>query len=106
MLVRDRHGNGIWISFGTEVVKFSSLLPPLLVLLIPQAMILIFVLLNQMLCHLREMLHTVWTHYEILHPIDHLQDCLEENDLTQGENIIPQHVTGDPFSGNAKNHST
>ena len=104
MLVRDKCGNGIWISFGTEVVKFSSLLPPLLVLLIPQATIMIFVPLNKMLHRLREMLHAVWTHHEILHQADNL--VLEENDLTPGENGIAQNVTGDPFAGNAENHPT
>ena len=59
----------IWISFGTKVVKFSSLLPPLLVLLIPQATVMIFVLLSKMLHRLREMLHAVRTHDKILHPI-------------------------------------
>ena len=84
--------------------EFSSLLPPLLVLLIPQVTVMIFVFLNKMLHRLRERLHAVWTHHEILHLIDNL--VLEEDDLTPGENIIPQNVTGDPFAGNAKNHPT
>ena len=100
MSVRDKSGNGIWISFDTEVVKFSSLLPPLLVPQIPQAMIMVFVLLSKMLPRLREMLHVVWTHHEILH---HL--VLEEKViLTPGENGIPQNASRDLFAGNAENH--
>ena len=36
MVVKDKFGNGIWTSFGTDLVKVISLLSPLLVLLIPQ----------------------------------------------------------------------
>ena len=104
MLVKDKCGNVIWISFGTEVVKFSNLLLPLLVLLIPQVTIMISVLLNKIRHRLREMLHAVWTHHEILHQMDHL--VLEEIDPTPGENVIPQNVTGDPLTGNTENHLT
>ena len=104
MLVKDKCGNGIWISFGTEVVKFSNLLPPLLVLLIPQVTIMISVLLNKMCHRLREMPHAVWTHHEILHQMDHL--VLEEIDPTPEENVIPQNVTEDPLTGNTENHLT
>ena len=105
MLVEDKCGNVIWISFGTEVVKFSNLLLPLLVLLIPQVTIMISVLLNKIRHRLREMLHAVWTHHEILHQMDHPL-VLEEIDPTPGENVIPQNVTGDPLTGNTENHLT
>ena len=104
MWVKDKCGNDIWISFGQEVVKFSSLLPPPLVLLIPQATIMNFVLLNKMRHRLREVLHAIWTHHEIRHQTDNL--VLRENDLTPGENVIPQNAMGDPSVGRAENHIT
>ena len=104
MLVKDKCGNVIWISFGTEVVKSSNLLLPLLVLRIPQVTIMISVLLNKIRHRLREMLHAVWTHHEIVHQMDPL--VLEEIDPTPGENVIPQNVTGDPLTGNTENHLT
>ena len=104
MLVRDKSGNGIWISFDTEGVKSSSLLSPLLVLLSPQATIMTSVLLNEIIHRQRETLHAVWTNHEILLQIDNL--VLEENDLTPGESVIPQNVTGDPSAGDTENHIT
>ena len=85
MLVRDECGNGTWINFGTEVRKFSNLLHPLLVPLIPQATMMGSVRLNKRrhrlremrhrlgeICHrLREVPHAIWTGHETRHQMDH-----------------------------------